>query len=155
MGRTRAAIATVAVSVAAGGLAAGPAQAALLGMPVATAASNPTPLTDLFASTLPPLTGGTQRLCTTSGRGIPVHCVENVQTMPSAEPSASGVTFGHWIYCKRQCRGSLLAHEMVHVGQFETYGDTFGPMYLVEAALHGTGCENKWERPAYEASGGC
>ena len=35
------------------------------------------------------------------------------------------------------------------------YGDLFGPMYLIEAAQHGDGCANKYEREAYEASGGC
>lgn len=117
---------------------------------------NPTPLTDLFASTaLPPLTGGTQRICATSNLGIPVHCVEHLRVQPSIPPTASGTTFGHWVYCKNVCAGSLLSHEMVHVAQFEAVGDTFGPLYLVEAAQHGTGCENKWERPAYEANGGC
>jgi hypothetical protein len=117
--------------------------------------SNPTPLTDLFASSLPPLTGGTPRLCATSGLGIAVHCVEHVTTQPSLDPSASGTTFGHWIYCKNVCAGSLLVHELVHVRQFETYGDAFGPMYLIEAAQHGDGCENKYEREAYATSGGC
>ena len=141
-----------AFALAAGGLwSAQPAEAA----PLLPINGNPTPLTDLFASSLPPLTGGTQRLCATSGAGVPVHCVEHVTTMPSLLPGASGTTLGHWIYCKNVCVGNLLVHEMVHVRQFETYGDLFGPMYLVEAAQYGTGCENKWEREAYEASGGC
>jgi hypothetical protein len=117
---------------------------------------NPTPGTDLFASTLPPATGGTKRICATSGLGIAVHCVDNVPRMPTPKRTASGVTFGHWIYCKVVCQGGLLRHELVHVRQFETYGDAFGPMYLAEAAQHGTGCENKWERQAYqEANGTC
>ena len=119
------------------------------------AAANPTPGTDLVASQLPLLTGGTQRVCATSQLGIAVHCVDNVRTLPSASPTASGVTLGHWVFCKRTCSGSLLTHELVHVRQFETYGDVFGPMYLLEAALKGTGCANQWERPAYEAGGGC
>jgi hypothetical protein len=118
--------------------------------------ANPTPGTDLFASSLPPATGGTERICATSGRGIAVHCVDNVPRMPTPKATASGVTFGHWIFCRVFCGGRLLAHELVHVRQFETYGDRFGPMYLTEAALHGTGCENKWEREAYrEANGTC
>jgi hypothetical protein len=120
-----------------------------------TASTNPTPLTDLFSSSLPPLTGGTPRACAVSGAGITVHCVENTPRMPSADLNASGVTLGHWIYCKGVCGGRLLAHEMIHVRQFETYGDTFGPMYLIEAAQHGDGCDNKYEREAYEATGGC
>jgi hypothetical protein len=122
---------------------------------VRVAAKNPTPLTDLFASTLPPLTGGTKRICATSGLGIAVHCVDNVQRMPTPKATASGVTFGHWIYCKVVCAGRLLTHELVHVRQFETYGDSFGLRYLREAALHGTECENKWEREAYQVNGQC
>ena len=117
---------------------------------------NPTPGTDLFASALPPATGGTKRVCATSGRGIAVHCVDNVPRMPTPKKTASGVTFGHWIFCKVVCAGRLLAHELVHVRQFEAYGDTFGPRYLAEAALHGTSCENKWEYEAYhEVNGTC
>ncbi len=142
--------ALVAVLMTGGLWAAKPAEAA----PVPPAVTgNPTPLTDLFASLLPPLTGGTQRICATSNLGIPVHCVERVTFMPSIPPTVSGVTFGHWIYCKVTCVGGLLAHEMVHVRQFEEQGDVFGPLYLVEAAQHGTGCDNKYEREAYGA--GC
>lgn len=120
-----------------------------------TAATNPTPLTDLFSSSLPPLTGGTARECAVSGAGVVVHCVDNVPRMPSADLNASGVTLGHWIYCKAICGGRLLAHELIHVRQFETNGDLFGPMYLIEAAQHGDGCDNVYEREAYEATGGC
>lgn len=148
----------VAVAALTMGLAAAPAQAAggLLGLGIgAKAAANPVPLTDLVAATMAPLTGGTQRVCATSGRGLTVRCVEHVRVMPAAMPTASGVTYGHWVFCRAACRGSLLTHELVHVGQFEAMGDAFGPRYLAEAAVHGTGCENRWERPAYEASGGC
>jgi hypothetical protein len=65
------------------------------------------------------------------------------------------VTYGHWVFCKGVCGPSLLVHEKVHVSQWETFGDLFGPMYLLEAALHGTGCANQYERPAYQATGGC
>lgn len=123
--------------------------------PAQAAPANPVPLTDLFASQVPLWSGGTKRACATSGLGFRVTCVENVRRMPSAAAGASGVTFGHWVFCRRACSGSLLVHELVHVRQFETHGDLFGPRYLAEAALHGTGCENQWERPAYEASGGC
>jgi hypothetical protein len=29
------------------------------------------------------------------------------------------------------------------------------PVYLAEAAQHGSGCENKWEKPAYQTDGRC
>lgn len=116
---------------------------------------NPNPGTDLFASTIAVGTGGTERICATSALGIPVHCVEHFNIQPSLPPTASGTTYAHWIFCHDACVGSLLTHEMVHVGQFEQYGDLFGPMYLVEAAQHGSGCENKWEKPAYQTDGRC
>jgi hypothetical protein len=150
--RRWAAIVAVGASLA-GGWAAGAAQSA---PPVVKVGGNPTPLTDAWASTLPPATGGTKRICATSGLGIAVHCVDNVPRMPTPKTTASGVTFGHWIFCRVVCAGRLLRHELVHVRQFETYGDRFGPMYLATAALHGTECENKWEREAYrEANGTC
>jgi hypothetical protein len=133
-----------------------PAQAQALPLPqLPPLAGNPTPLTDLVASSFRLGTGGTTRACATSGLGFTVYCVENVGFMPSLAPTASGVTFGHWVYCRNVCQGSLLVHELVHVAQFEQYGDTFGPTYLVEAALHGTGCENRWEKPAYQTGGTC
>jgi hypothetical protein len=157
LGVAAAALALTSVVVTAGSAEAAP-PPSLLGLPlpvVPPLAGNPTPLTDLVASSFRIGTGGTTRQCAVSGRGFPVYCVENVTIMPSALPTASGVTFGHWIYCKNVCAGSLLTHEMVHVAQFEQYGDTFGPTYLVEAALTGTGCENKWEKPAYQTGGTC
>jgi|GEM_PF-3258926 len=117
--------------------------------------ANPNPGTDLFASTIWVGTGGTERICATSPLGIPVHCVEHLNIQPSLPPTASGTTYAHWIFCRVACTGSLLVHEMVHVAQFEQYGDAFGPMYLLEAAQHGTGCENKWEKPAYQTDGRC
>lgn len=136
---------------------AAPAQAApLVNLPqVPVLAGNPNPGTDLFASIIAIGTGGTQRICATSPRGIPVHCVEHLNIQPSLPPTASGTTYAHWIFCKVACVGDLLVHEMVHVAQFEQHGDAFGPMYLAEAALHGTGCENKWEKPAYQTDGRC
>lgn len=117
--------------------------------PAAAAPVNPVPLTDLFGGTIALLSGGSQRVCATSPLGIPVTCVERPIVMPSALPGASGVTFGHWVFCRTTCGGGLLAHEMVHVRQFEQYGDLFGPIYLAEALVHGAGCENIYERPAY------
>lgn len=117
--------------------------------PAAAAPVNPVPLTDIFGGTIALLTGGSQRVCATSPLGFPVTCVEGPLVMPAALPNASGVTFGHWVFCRTTCGGSLLAHEMVHVNQFEMYGDLFGPIYLLEAAIHGAGCDNVYERPAY------
>lgn len=132
------------------------AEAAPLALPqVPVLVGNPTPGTDLFASTIAVGTGGTQRRCETSPLGIPVTCVENVVIQPAGTPTASGTTYGHWIFCRAICEGSLLVHEMVHVAQFEQYGDLFGPAYLLEAAAHGTGCDNVWERPAYQTDGRC
>jgi hypothetical protein len=137
---------------------AAPAEAAVLppNRPqVPVIAGNPNPGTDLFASTIWVGTGGTERICATSQLGIPVHCVEHLDHQPSLPPTADGTTYAHWIFCRDVCEGSLLVHEMVHVAQFEQYGDAFGPMYLIEAAQHGTGCENKWEKPAYQTDGRC
>lgn len=135
-------------------LSASPAEAAPLPQ-VPQLAGNPNPGTDLFASTLAVLTGGTHRICATSPLGIPVRCVEHLNVQPSLPPTASGTTYAHWIFCKEACVGSLLVHEMVHVSQFEAGGDLFGPRYLAEAALQGTGCENAYERPAYQTNGQC
>jgi hypothetical protein len=139
-------------------LSAGPTEAALPplnGPVVPQVVGNPNPGTDLFASTIAVGTGGTVRACGTSPLGILVRCVENVNVQPSGSPTASGTTYAHWIFCRELCTGSLLVHEMVHVAQFEQYGDAFGPMYLAEAGLHGTGCENVYEKPAYQTGGQC
>jgi hypothetical protein len=148
-----AAVAALALGVSATVGAAAPASAELPQLPVL--AGNPNPGTDLFASTLAVLTGGTQRICATSARGIPVHCVEHVNVQPALGTDVDGTTYAHWIFCKVACVGNLLVHEMVHVGQFEQYGDLFGPMYLLEAAQHGSSCDNVWERPAYQTDGRC
>lgn len=148
--------AVLAVAMGLGAIAATASPAGAVSLPqVPVLAGNPTPGTDLFASTIALGTGGTERLCGTSPRGIPVHCVEHVVIQPAGTPTAIGTTYGHWIFCKDVCEGSLLVHEMVHVAQFEQYGDLFGPMYLLEAAVHGSGCDNKWERPAYQTGGQC
>jgi hypothetical protein len=149
--------AALAMAVGLGAVAATAAPAGAVNLPqMPVLVGNPTPGTDLFASTLAVGTGGTERLCGVSPLGIPLHCVEHVTVQPSLPDfSASGTTFGHWIFCKDVCQGSLLVHEKVHVAQFEQYGDLFGPMYLAEAALHGSGCDNQWERPAYQTGGQC
>ncbi len=97
--------------------------------------------------------GGVVTECARSKSGQPVFCVQNVKRLPSADPGAGAVTYGHFIFCGGSC-DSLLAHELVHVGQWEKYGDKFGIKYLIEAAKRGTGCRNKYEREAYTARGG-
>jgi hypothetical protein len=145
----------VTAALAAGALVAG-LQAPAHGAPVPPAVTkNPTPGTDAFAIAISPLTGGTRRVCAHSKLGLTIYCHEQVPRLPSASATASGVTFAHHIFCRGACVGGLLTHELVHVGQFERHGDSFGPLYLAEAARHGTGCENKYERPAYQANGQC
>jgi hypothetical protein len=109
---------------------------------------NPTPLTDVVGQLIAIGTGGSQRVCATSGLGYPVRCVEGVAVLPAGSADAYAVTYGHWVFCRGGC-GSVLGHELVHVAQFEHYGDQFGPQYLLEAAVNGTGCENQYEKPAY------
>ena len=154
----RIAVATAVVVGATVAMAPSPAQAALppIGpLILPEVQGNPNPGTDLFAATIALGTGGTVRECGTSPRGILVRCVENVNIQPSGSPTASGTTYAHWVFCRELCTPSLMVHEMVHVAQFEQYGDLFGPMYLAEAAVHGSGCENKWEKPAYQTGGQC
>jgi hypothetical protein len=153
--RVLAMVATVALGLGVVVVGAEPADAALPLPQVPVLIGNPNPATDLFASTLAVLTGGTQRICATSARGIPVHCVEHLNVQPALGTDVDGTTYAHWIFCHDACVGSLLVHEMVHVGQFEQHGDLFGPAYLLEAAQHGSGCDNVWERPAYQTSGQC
>jgi hypothetical protein len=153
--RVLAVLATVALGLGVATFAAAPADAAVPLPQVPVLVGNPNPGTDLFASTLAVLTGGAQRICATSPRGIPVHCVEHVNVQPAIGDDVSGTTYAHWVFCRDACTPSLLTHEMVHVGQFEQYGDLFGPTYLLEAAQHGSGCDNVWERPAYQTSGQC
>lgn len=79
-----------------------------------------------------------------------MYCVQFVSRLPSADPGAKAVTYGHYIFCYGSC-DRWLAHEFVHVDQWEKYGDKFGLKYLIEAARHGTKCRNKYEREAYTA----
>ncbi|MCA1832856.1 MAG: hypothetical protein LC750_09050 [Actinobacteria bacterium] len=97
--------------------------------------------------------GGTVRTCGTSGSGRTVVCVEDVRRLPSADSGSDAVTYGHYIFCYGSCN-LRYAHEIVHVGQWERYGDYFGIRYLREARKHGTKCRNKYEREAYTAPGG-
>ncbi len=72
---------------------------------------------------------------------------------------ALAYTQGHYVFCKtRDNCGSpddirdpnQLAHELVHVRQWETYGDAFAGMYLGAEATGNSGpCGNPYEREAY------
>lgn|GEM_PF-6637373 len=87
--------------------------------------------------------------------GRAVVCVNNV---PQAVPEhADAWTLGHFVFCRFECSpgSDLVAHELVHVEQFEKYGDAFVAMYLKEAALNGTTCNNRFEVPAYERNWPC
>jgi hypothetical protein len=48
------------------------------------------------------------------------------------------VTWGTHIFCRDACRDAeLVAHEMVHVRQFEVNGDRMGLSYLYRHIRHG------------------
>lgn len=96
---------------------------------------------------------GVARPCGRSARGVAITCVESVTNLPSANPDAGAVTLGHYIFCRSSC-DSLLAHELVHVAQWERYGDRFATMYAAEASLNGVNCGNRFESEAYLAPGG-
>jgi len=84
--------------------------------------------------------------------------------MPS--PTADAFTMGHWVFCRlaEHCKmgnsRKALEHEYWHVDQFEQFGDTFMELYALEPArLKGmgkdeSGCENRYERPAYQNNEG-
>ncbi len=90
--------------------------------------------------------------CGASSSGIPVICVNNADTV--VPDDAAAVTVGHVIFCETECEG-LLDHEMVHVEQYEEYGDEFLPLYILESAQNGTCTDNRFEDPAYEKGGSC
>ncbi len=62
---------------------------------------------------------------------------------------------GHFVFCKNYCSGTLLEHEVVHVGQWEDEGDRFAINYAIESQRNGTKCGNKYEVPAYEKNWPC
>lgn len=120
--------------------------------------------------------------CANSEKDVPVLCVQNAeQVIP---PNAQAFTMGHVIFCKddckvksdeacdkgnceqppgtclgpfkKDCKGTLLAHELVHVEQYETLGDAFVPIYYgVLLPTSGPGCLNALEREAYQVNGNC
>lgn len=45
------------------------------------------------------------------------------------------ITFGHVVLCVDRADEALLAHELVHVRQYEVWGPLFVPAYLVAAIV--------------------
>ena len=97
--------------------------------------------------------------CARSSSALPVGCLENVSRFGSiafiVNPDADAYTQAHFVFCRQRCEGDLLLHELVHVDQWESYGDGFALMYLDEARRKGSGCDNRFERPAYEKNWPC
>ena len=61
--------------------------------------------------------------CGESAGGVAVTCVD-AQRVPSMQ-GAGAVTMGHYVFCQDSCDDELLlAHEFVHVRQYEVNGDT-------------------------------
>ncbi len=78
---------------------------------------------------------------------MPVTCVDS-QRVPSRQP-ADAVTIGRYIFCQDQCKDNLLlAHEFVHVQQFEINGDQQAVNYLIAFAMDGYR-GNIYEQEAY------
>lgn len=116
------------------------------------------------------LSGGDPEACGLSpGRSLPVLCIANAGG--TLDASEAGRTLGHIIFCATTCGDrfdsgvnvtwNVRTHEMVHVGQFDEFGDALLGLAKLEdqrvAALGLTGaaglCEHRYERPAYDADG--
>jgi RHS repeat-associated protein len=94
---------------------------------------------------------------------LPVFCVAPTKLLP---PDAAAMTIGHWIFCEREehCKmgnaRKALEHEFWHVDQFEQFGDGFVGLYAYESARllrageDPAGCQNRYERPAYQHNEG-
>lgn len=65
-------------------------------------------------------------------------------------PWADAGTLGDAIVCNDACDEETIAHEMVHVEQFEQGGIAYPFLYAWESIFGGYKCGNKYERPAYE-----
>lgn len=69
------------------------------------------------------------------------------------------ITFGHVILCVDRADDALLAHELVHVRQYERWGPFFIPAYAVAAMWtrargRGAYADNPFELAARHTSGG-
>ena len=85
------------------------------------------------------------------GAGLKMKCVDNSRFIV---PWARAGTLGNTVVCRRTCDDTLIRHESVHVVQSQQVGYHFVAAYLRESILHGTGCQNRLERPAYRAGEG-
>lgn len=117
--------------------------------------------------------------------GVQVLCVHNAEQVIPA--NARAFTMGHVIFCSdtctdtvdsckptsvkcgkppakcmkpldgKDCRGTVLAHELVHVKQYQQMGsDRFWvEYYMINLPLYGQGCSNPLERPAYRLNHNC
>lgn len=68
------------------------------------------------------------------------------------------ITFGHVILCVDRADDELLAHELVHVRQYERWGPFFIPAYAVASAWtgargRGAYADNPFELAARQTSG--
>jgi hypothetical protein len=116
------------------------------------------------------LRGGDPEACGLSPvRSLPVLCINDAG--PLLDSSQAGLTLGHVIFCATTCGDTfdssvnmtwnVRTHEMVHVGQFEEFGDALLALSKLEdqrVAAMGLGgkaslCEHRYERPAYDADG--
>ena len=81
--------------------------------------------------------------CGTAATRATVFCVAS-QRLPSGDPDADAVTYGHFVFYDINESGAVvnpdgtysiktnyLAHEMVHVAQYEIFGDAFFEHYAV------------------------
>lgn len=91
--------------------------------------------------------GGKGRNC-----GRTTRCVDNSHLLV---PWARAGTLGNTIVCRRECDADTIAHEKVHVRQFQQGGVGFVGAYAWESMFGGWQCGNKYERPGYAAEGGC
>jgi RHS repeat-associated protein len=69
-------------------------------------------------------------------------------------PGRDAWTLGHSIYCRDVCSAATVRHENVHVEQWDRIGASFVVRYAYQAAFNGLGCDNPYERPAYQAGTG-
>ena len=85
--------------------------------------------------------------CGTSASGASITCVDS-QRIPSRQ-AADAVTIGHYVFCQDRCEDDLLlAHEFVHVRQFEINGDQQAVNYIARFAIDGYR-GNSYEQEAY------
>jgi hypothetical protein len=119
-------------------------------------AGTPTPRSDTAAYALVLVLDDVELIaCGSSSGGFAIYCVNGADEI--VPDGADAFTLGHFVFCAVVCEpgSDLVAHELVHVEQFEEYGDAFLALYAKEAALHGTECGNRFEVPAYEENWPC